>query len=93
MDSLDGRIVNAVSWCSKYPGIECADHTLDLYRPVACASDAQEVLPCKGWEVTASQLDLPSLTPLTIAIRGRLQLGVAYKYLATSVALLQEVDN
>ena len=37
--------------------------------------------------VTASQLYLPSLTPLSIAGCGRLQLGAAHW--ATSVALLQ----
>ena len=52
---------------------------------------AHVVLPCVGWEVTAGQLDLPSLTPLSRAGGGRLQLGVSH--LATSVALLQVVDN
>ena len=37
----------------------------DLY--VLCASGAQGVLPCTGWEVTESQLDQPSLTPLSVA--------------------------
>ena len=41
--------------------------------------------------VPASQLDILSLTPLFVADGGRLQLGAAY--LATSVALLQVVDN
>ena len=41
-------------------------------------------------EVTASQLDKPYLTPLSIAGCGQLQLGAAHW--ATSVALLQ-VDN
>ena len=35
---------------------------------------AQGVLPCVGWGVTASQLDLPTLTPLSVAGCGRLQL-------------------
>ena len=39
----------------------------------------------------ASRFDLPSLTPLSVAGCCRLQLGVAD--LATSVALLQVVDN
>ena len=39
----------------------------------------------------ASQLDLQSLIPLSIAGCGRLQVGVAYW--ATSVALLQVIDN
>ena len=49
------------------------------------------VLPCEGWGVTDSQLDLPSLAPLSVAECGGLQLGVAYW--ATSVTLLQVVDN
>ena len=52
---------------------------------------AQEVLPCVEWGVTASQLDLPSLTPLFLAGCGRLQLGAPHW--AISVALLQVVDN
>ena len=46
------------------------------------------VLPCNGWDVTNSQLNLPSLTPLSSA--GRLQLGAAHW--VTSVALLQVVE-
>ena len=42
------------------------------------AKAAQGVLPCEGWEVTASQLDQPSLTQLTVAGSSRSQLGVAY---------------
>ena len=42
-----------------------------------------------GWGVTASQLDLPSLTPLFVAGCNRLQLGVAHW--VTSVALPQVV--
>ena len=37
------------------------------------------------------QLNLPSLTSLSVAGCGRLQLGVSH--LATSIALLQVVDN
>ena len=55
------------------------------------AGDAQGVLPCEGWGVTASQLDLPSLTPLSVAGCGRLQLEAAHW--ATWVTLLQVVDN
>ena len=39
----------------------------------------------------ASQLDLPSLTPLAVAGYGRLQPGAAHS--AAAVALLQAVDN
>ena len=53
---------------------------------VLCASGAQGVFPCEGWEVTASRLDLPSLTTLSVAGYGRLQLGAAHW--ATSVTLL-----
>ena len=57
--------------------------------------------PCKTWSsggtalrrvgATASQLNLPSLRPLSVAGCGRRQLGAAH--LATSVALLQVVEN
>ena len=43
-----------------------------------------------GVGLTASQLDVLSLTPLSVAGCGRLQLRVAHW--ATSVALLQVVD-
>ena len=52
---------------------------------------AQGVLPCKGLWETTSQLDQPSLPPLSEADCGLLQLGLAH--CATSVALLQIVDN
>ena len=51
---------------------------------------AQGVLPIRKGRAT-SQLDLPSLTLLSAAGCGRLQIGVAHW--ATSVALLQVVDN
>ena len=41
--------------------------------------------------VTAIQLGLPSLMPLSVAGYGRLQVGAAYR--ATSVAVLQIVEN
>ena len=47
--------------------------------------------PVKGGGVTASQLELPSLTPLSGAGCGRLQLEAAHW--ATWVTLLQVVDN
>ena len=57
--------------------------------------------PCDTWSswctalrrvgVTASKVDLPSLMPLAVAVCGRLQLGIPHW--ATSVALLQVVDN
>ena len=63
----------------------------DLQRALACASGAHGALLCKGWGVTASQLGLPSLTPLSVAGCGQLQLDAAHW--AISVALLQVVDN
>ena len=47
--------------------------------------------PLYGGGVIASQLDLLSLMPLSVAGCGQLQLGAHYR--ATSVALLQVVDN
>ena len=41
--------------------------------------------------VTASQFDIPSVTPLSVAGGGRLQRGVAHW--DTLAALLQVVDN
>ena len=52
---------------------------------------AQEALPCVGCGATASQLDLQSLQPLSVAGCGRLQLGDPHR--ATSVALVQVVVN
>ena len=46
---------------------------------------------CVGWVVTVSLLDLPSVTPLSVAGCDRLQLGAPHW--ATSVGLLQVVDN
>ena len=63
----------------------CCQH---LHRAIR---GAQRVLPCVGWGVTANQFDLPSQTPLSVAGCGRLQLGAPDW--ATSVALLQVVDN
>ena len=55
---------------------------LRLHRFILCTRGAQGVLPMRVGGAT-SQLDLPSLTPLTVAGCGRLQLGVAH--FATSV--------
>ena len=56
-----------------------------------CVTNAQGLVPYKCWEATDGQLDLPSLTPLSVAGCGRLQLGVAHW--AASIALLQVIDN
>ena len=50
---------------------------------------AQGVLPMRVRGAT-SQLDLPSVRPLSVAGCGRLQLGVPLGYFSR---LLQEVDN
>ena len=63
------------------------------FVPRMCAEQYVELkgVPCVAWGVATSQLDLPSLTALSVAGCGRLQLGALH--LATSVALLQVVDN
>ena len=44
-----------------------------------------------GWWITTSQVDLPSLTPLPVAVCGGVQIGAAHW--ATSVALpLEDCD-
>ena len=63
----------------------CSPH---LHRAIR---GAQEVLPCVGWGVTASRLDLSSMTSFSGAGCGRLQLGAPNW--ALSVALLQVVDT
>ena len=63
----------------------CSQYTHSAIR------GAQGVLPCVGWKETTSQLDLQSLTPLSVAGCGRLELRSPYW--ATSVAFLQVVDN
>ena len=66
-------------------------------RPSEAAAICTVQVALKGYclvrrvALTASQLDLPFLMSLSIARCGRLQLGVATW--ATSVALLQVVDN
>ena len=59
-----------LSQCSK---------SCDLQPALNCAiSGAQGVLPCVGWGGETSQLDLPSLKPLSVAGCGRLQLGAPH---------------
>ena len=55
------------------------------------ASFAQGIRLCNVWGAPASQLDIPSLTPLSVTSCGRLQLSAAHW--AISVALLQLVDT
>ena len=49
------------------------------YSRLTCASDAQGVLPCKRWWVTASQLNVPSLTPLSAVDCGRQELEATHR--------------
>ena len=68
--------------------VELASRWSRVRDPVAAASlvicgphshrairGAQGVLPCVGWRVTASQLDLSFPTPLSVAGCGRMQPG------------------
>ena len=69
--------------------IRAADHKT---RCTDCALVALSgYCPVKGGGSTVSELDLPSLTPLSLAGCGRLQLEAAHW--ATWVTLLQVVDN
>ena len=56
-----------------------------------CTRFAQQVLLCNEWELTASQLDLSFLTPLSVA--GCSQLNLRVTQWTTSVALLELADN
>ena len=84
----EGHNSQAVRW----PGVPKVAHSrltecsksCDLQPALHCAiRGAQGGLPCVGWGVRSCQLDLPSLTPLSVAGCGRPQLGAPY--LATSV--------
>ena len=68
------------------PGRCCTD----LYNARMRSGGTGTVLPMRVGSAT-SQLDLLSLTPLSVTDCVRLQPGVAHW--ATSVALLQVVDN
>ena len=70
--STDKMVASHVTISGLSPGLT----ERDLY--VLCTRGAQGVLPCEGRGVTASQLDLPSLTPLSVAGCGRLQLEAAH---------------
>ena len=81
----------AFRWLRFRIPVAAASHTICRPHLHHAIRGAQGVLPFVGWLVTASQLDLPSLTELFVAGCGRLQLGAPHR--ATSVALLQLVDN
>ena len=87
--TLSGSTGKAVASHVKISGLSPGLTERDLY--VLCTRGAQGVLPCAGRGVTASQLDLPPLPPLSVAGCGRLQLEAAHW--ATWVTLLQVVDN
>ena len=92
IDTLSGRTSNVVTSHAAEIVRSISEQNrgcIDLY--VLCASGAQGALLGEEWWVTASQLDLPSLTPLSVAGLGRLQLGAAH--CATSVTSLQVVHN
>ena len=75
-----GLLRKVVAWYAEGCGVDSRPR---LHR-FAPTSGARGVLPCNGWGVTVSQLDI--LIPLSVADYGQLQLGVAYW--ATAVALL-----
>ena len=74
---------------SKRAGTFLGDASLLLRRTFL--EDDSTNAPTHEGGVKASQLDLPSLTPLFVAGCGRRQPGVTHW--DTSVALLQVVDN
>ena len=65
-----GRMGKAFASYAKIAGSISSRGWTDLYF----ASGAKGVVPCIGLGVTASQLDLSSLTPLSLASCGRPQL-------------------
>ena len=71
--TLSGRIGKVVASHAAVARSSPAEVCTDLYY----ASGAQGVLPMRVGGAT-SQLDLPSLTPLSVAGCGRLQLGVPH---------------
>ena len=68
--TLSGRTGSALVWHSEVAGsglTQCRK-SCDLQPALQCAiRGAQGVLPCVGWGGATSQLDLPSLTPLSSA--------------------------
>ena len=68
--TLSGRTGSALVWHSEVAGsrLTQCNKSCDLQHALQCAiRGAQGVLPCvECWGAT-SQLDLPSLTPLTVA--------------------------
>ena len=69
-NTLSGRIGRALVWHSEVAGsrlTQCSK-SCDLQPALQCAiRGAQGALPCVGWGFATSQLNLPSLTPLSVA--------------------------
>ena len=82
-----------VRWLSvqRVPGSRSANCTGDLWHSFAPYEWRSGVTTLLRVGVTASQLDLQSLTPLSVTGYGRLQLGAVH--FATSVTLVQVVNN
>ena len=91
--TLSDRIGSALAWHTNGRTIETqsVSKSCDLQCACAYTSRAQGALPCKGWGVTASQLDLPSLDAIIHSWLWSTATGSCPW--ATSVALLQVVDN
>ena len=62
-------VVSNAKVAESISGSDCTD----LY----CASGTQGIMFCKGWGVLARKFHLESLTPLSVAGCGRLQLALA----------------
>ena len=88
MDLNDRKITNHPPFAGRYHNkiTGCARELQNYTRCMHCAIVAQGLLTCEEWWVTASQMDLPSQAPLSVAGWGRL-MGVARR--VTSVALLK----
>ena len=84
MRALSGHTGSALAYPWTYVRALVAAKSLMFFRPRLhrAIHGVQGVLPMRVGGVT-SQFDLPSLTPLSVAGRGRLQLGVPHW--ATSV--------
>ena len=87
--SLCGRLARVLEVPDSILGgdtqICCGNFTMQL-------NGAQEQsTACKARDGTASQFDLPSLTPVSVDVCGRVQQGAPHE--ATSVALVEVVNN
>ena len=80
-NTLSGRIGNVVASNAEGCKIESRSYKSELYRFILCTRRSGGTAHVGGG--TTSELDLPSLTSLSVAGYGRLQLGVPHW--ATSV--------